>query len=159
MHIPAVRLGLWCLYCAASVAAPLVVEAGGGTFSSSWQGSAAKGLAGVSPEGLAGKRSGGCLPRKVWQVSPQKGLADVSPERSGGCLPREVWRMSPQKGLADVSPEGLAGVRRRGIGSDLPGGIGSDLPGLNAQGELMSARTLSRLFPAPGCGALRWRRQ
>ena len=25
MHIPAVRLGLWCLYCAASVAAPLVV--------------------------------------------------------------------------------------------------------------------------------------
>ena len=104
------------------------------------------------------------LPQKVWQVSPQKvwqvkGLADVSPERSGRCLPRKVWRMSPQKGLADVSPEGLAGVRRRGIGSDLPGGIGSDLPGLNAQGELMSARTLSRLFPAPGCGALRWRRQ
>ena len=121
MHIPAVRLGLWCLYCAASVAAPLVVEAGGGTFSSSWQGSAAEGLAGIRR-----RRSGGYPPQTVWQGS---------------------------------AAEGLAGVRRGGIGSDLPGGIGSDLPGLNAQGELMSARTLSRLFPAPGCGALRWRRQ
>ena len=37
MHIPVVRLGLWCLYYAASVAAPLVVEARGGTFSGSWQ--------------------------------------------------------------------------------------------------------------------------
>ena len=70
MHIPAVRLGLWCLYCAASVAAPLVVEAGGGTFSSSWQGSASEGLAGIRR-----RRSGGYPPQTVWQGSAAEALA------------------------------------------------------------------------------------
>ena len=37
MHIPAVRLGLWCLHYAASVAAPLVVETGRKVSQGGWK--------------------------------------------------------------------------------------------------------------------------